>query len=697
MRSPIRHIIMFVAILSGISPDVTGQVENFDDQMEKSVEILDDENVSADLIEDLVNMCEKPVNLNNAKEDEINSIPYLTPPQRKSLMDYLSAYGEVFTLYELLSIPGYDSVILKKIHPFIIILPSSEIPTPTPKNLIRFGHHDLILRCEQAFPRSMGYKCDDSLTSNNPESYYPGSPQRFYFRYTYSWFDKIRIGIAGEKDPGEQLFRGAQSQGMDFYAAYVSISNIGILKNLTIGNFRVAFGQGLTMGSGLSLGSVPGFSTNVSLANGIRPGLGMSEGSYLRGLSATIKIKRVEFSGFASYHPRDATITRVDSSSSIAEEISSLTTSGYHRTGKENEKRNALTEMVCGGNINFRMAPNQQFGFKTGLTVIYNRYSADLVPKFNPYNQFEFQGNQNINTGVDIQIRYRGNYFFGEVSRSWNRGMAWIAGAILTPEPRVCLTLICRDYQINYQNLYSNAFGQNSLNANERGIYVAVNAAVHPKINLSGYLDLFTFPWLKYRVDSPSHGVEFGASGTWQATKNVLIGIRYYQKNMQRNCPGNPDFPLHKLIDLNNKSYRFNIDWPLNSRLILKTRIEVKDARESAALRTYGFLVYQEAQLKTLKWLESVNLRFALFDIPAYASRIYVYEPEVLYGYSVPAYQGKGMRVCLVMKFGLARRMNLWLRGGITYYTDRNAVGTGLDLTEGNIRGELTGQVLIRL
>jgi len=688
---------MFMVILSGISINVTGQVETFDDQLEKSVEILDDDNVSAELIEDLVIICENPVNLNNTNEEQINSIPYLDPPHRKSLLDYLSAYGEVFTIYELLSIPGYDSVLIQKIQPFITILPFSDIPALTPKNLIRFGHHDLILRYEQAFPRSMGYQSDDSLTSIKPDSYYLGSPQRFYFRYTYSWFDKIRIGIAGEKDPGEQLFRGAQSWGMDFYAAYVSISNIGILKNLTIGNFRVAYGQGLTMGSGLSLGSVPGFSTNVSLVNGIRPGLGMSEGSYLRGLSATIKIKRVEFSGFASYHPRDATITRLDSSSSIAEEISSMTTSGYHRTAKENEKRNALMEMVCGGNINFSKAPNQQFGFKTGLTVIYNRYSADLVPKFNPYNQFEFQGNQNINTGVDIQIRYRGNYFFGEVSRSRNRGMAWIAGVILTPEPRVCITLIYRNYQATYQNLFSNAFGQNSRNANERGIYVAVNAAVHPKFNLSGYLDLFTFPWLKYRVDSPSHGAEFGAWGIWQTTKNVSIGIRYFQKNTQRNGPGIPDLAIRKLIDLNTKSYRFNIDWVLDSRLVLKTRIEVKDVRESASLRTYGFLVYQEAQLKTLKWLESITLRFALFDIPAYASRIYVYEPEVLYGYSVPAYQGKGTRACLVMKFGIAKSVNLWLRGGITHYTDRNSIGTGLDLTEGNVRGELTGQMLIRL
>jgi hypothetical protein len=69
----------------------------------------------------------------------------------------------------------------------------------------------------------------------------------------------------------------------------------------------------------------------------------------------------------------------------------------------------------------------------------------------------------------------------------------------------------------------------------------------------------------------------------------------------------------------------------------------------------------------------------------------------VLYGYSVPAYQGKGMRTCIVLKIKPARIVDLWVRGGLTYYTDRQEVGPGPDLTDGNVRCELTGQLLIRL
>jgi len=687
----------FLIFLTVISSSAIAQDDKLGEQIEKSAEFLETDQDYTEIFDDLMELSRNPVNINKTDEESVNTIPYLSVPQRKGLLDFLKTYGEVLSIYELQSIPGFDSVLIKKIQPFISISSPSKIPKPTPHNLVRFGHHDLLLRYEQVFPRSRGFLADDSVKVTDQDACYLGSPQRYYFRYTYNWFDKIKIGIAGEKDPGEQFFLGAQSSGMDYYAAYLSLNDLGILKKLIIGNFRVSWGQGLTFGSGLSLGSVPGFQMNIPMAAGIRPGLGMNEGSYLRGLAATLKIKKVEISGFASYHPRDATIVVTDTISSTMDEISSLVTTGYHRNAAELAKRNALTEFICGGNVSISMALSQQLGFKTGITGIYSRFSSSITPKTYPYNQFGFRGNENFNLGLDVQLRYKRFYLFGEVSRSRNRGMAWLTGVTITPDPRICITLIYRNYQPSYQNMFSNAFGQNSLNANERGIYAALSASIHPKFNLSAYLDLFTFPWMKYRVDSPSQGHEFGAMATWLAAGNVMIGIRYYQKNVRGNGPETEDQLTSKLTDFITRSYRFNIDWLIDSRLSLKTRIEVKEAGESALAHRFGYLVYQEASVKSFKWMENITLRFSLFDIPDYASRIYVYEPEVLYGFSVPAYQGKGIRGCMVLKFGITTKIDLWVKGGISFYTDRSAIGTGLDETDGNARSELTGQLLLKL
>jgi hypothetical protein len=314
----------------------------------------------------------------------------------------------------------------------------------------------------------------------------------------------------------------------------------------------------------------------------------------------------------------------------------------------------------------------------------------------NPYNKFEFRGNYDLNTGFDFQVRYRGTYLFGEIGRGLNGGMAWLTGVMLSPDPRVSVSLIVRDYQPKYQNIYSNAFGQNSLNANEFGIYAAVNAAIHPKVNVSGYFDYFRFPWLKYRVDVPVSGQEFGTVLGWKISWNMMINLRFYQKNNQSNETAEQIRITHTIGTYHTRSYRVGIEWlPVNG-LLLKTRVEARESGKASIKHSMGILIYQDLQIKALKWPETLTIRFALFDIPDYNTRIYMYEPEVLYGYSVPAYQGRGMRTCLLLKFGLPGKTDFWLRGGITSYSDRNTVGTGLDMTKGNTRGDLTGQLLIR-
>jgi len=666
------------------------------DRIEKIAEASEVEQDYSILSEDLPDNFAKPLNLNNLNEEDLGRIPFLNPELRRNLLEYLKTYGDVFSVYELQAVRGFDSVIIRRILPYITVLPATHVPRLTPRNLVRYGHHDLLVRYEQAFPRAVGYLADDSVRSSGPGSYYPGSPQKYYFRYTFNWFDRIKIGLAGEKDPGEQFFRGDQPKGMDFYTAYLCLNNIGILKTLVIGNFRATFGQGLTIGSGLSAGSIPGFSSGQS-ANGIKPGSGMNEGSYLKGLAATVKIKSVGISAFTSYHPRDATITRTDSISDQANEVSSLAGTGYHRTSSELEKRNALTELVCGANVNFSLAPNQQLGFRIGMTGIYYRYSADISSKLYPYNRFSFRGTQNLNTGMDLQLRYHGMYLFAEISRSLNHGLAWLAGMILSPDPAASVTLICRNYQPEFQNLFSNAFGQNAANANEQGIYAGLNAAIRHNVTLSGFVDIFSFPWLKYRTDTPVPGHEIGLMLLWKPSSTVSFNLRFSQKNTRINEEAAPDQIIHRLCDNITRSLRFGIWLLAGNGIEMNTRVELKENGAPGIRHPFGCLVYEEARLKLRKYPETLTLRFALFDVPEYPARIYVYEPEVLYGYSVPSYQGKGLRTCVVMKFGITRRLDLWLRGGITCYTDRQSVGSGLDMTQGNIRGELTCQCLVRL
>ncbi len=672
------------------------QFEELGEAIEKNVENLESENL-APMMEDLIDLTGKPVNLNKASEEDLEGIPFLSAQQRKSLAAYIQSYGEVVSVYELATIPGFDSTLIGKIEPYILIVQVYKTPSPSPRNLIRYGHHDLLVRYGELFPQAAGYVINDSEELQNPGPLYQGSPQRYYFRYCYQWFDKIKAGFAGEKDPGEQFFRGSQPYGMDYYAGYVSLSNLGIVKNLIIGNFRISYGQGLTLGTGVALGSTPGFPMTSNPVGGIRPSLSMNEGNYFRGAALALKSGHFEYGGFISYHSRDAAVTFPDSLDQERHEITSLISSGYHRTAMEVGKKNTVKELVYGGDISFTMAPGINFGFKVGITGLSYHYSAILTPAPHPYNQFSFRGCTNNNVGIHIQLRHPVCYVFGEVSRSGNNGMAWLAGAQVTPDPRIGITLIFRNYGIHYQNLFSNAFGQNSINANERGIYVALNGSLFSWLSLSGYLDLFTFPWLRYRVDTPAHGEEFGVMANIQVARKVMLNFRYYQKMVKRNQAAEPDSKIHRITDYLTSVYRFHLGWAPFMNVSLNSRLEFKKAGERNVELPMGFLLYQDVQIKTGKWPITLTMRYTLFDIPDYNTRIYVYEPEVLYGYSVPAYQGKGMGFCLVFSAGIGRHYKIWLRGGYICYTDRNFIGTGSEQTTGNDRMELTAQFMVKL
>ena len=675
----------------------TGQDFRDAEIVEKAAERLETDGISSELAEELTDLTVRPVNLNAATEEEINTIPYLNPAQQKSLFDYLGAYGEVFSIYELQVVHGFDSTLVKQIEPFITIRPKSNVPAPTPRNLWHFGHHDLLVRMEQQLPGSAGFLASDSAIAARPGYYYPGDAGKYYFRYNFNWFDKIRIGLAGEKDPGEQFFRGVQAGGMDFYAGFLSLQNTGIISNLVIGNFRAGFGQGLTFGSGLSLNSVPGFSANPSNSGGIRPGTGMSEGFYLRGIAVTIKLKPFTSSGFVSWHPRDATILQMDTVTGHTDEFSSFTQTGYHRVASELSKRNAVKELIAGGNINLTLAPSQRFGFRVGATAVYLKYSAKLSSGKECYKKFSFNGDQNLNTGFDFQVRYRGSYFYGEISRSLNGGVAWLCGMSLTPGPAITAGLIIRDYHADYQNLNSNAFGQNSLNANEQGIFLGINAALNARIILKGYLDLYKTPWLHYRADSPVTGAESGIMITWTPNHAVIFTTSFSRKNNQVNAPVFSGKAVHTLTENITRNYRLRLDLIPREPIRLTTRLDIKEHCSATNVSQYGYCLCQDIDFSTPAWFSNVKLRFAIFDIPDYESRIYVYEPEVLYGYSVPAYQGHGLRNCAVFTLKLSGNIKLNLRCGITWYSDRDQIGTGLDMTTGNTRYDLTGQLMVRL
>ena len=75
----------------------------------------------------------------------------------------------------------------------------------------------------------------------------------------------------------------------------------------------------------------------------------------------------------------------------------------------------------------------------------------------------------------------------------------------------------------------------------------------------------------------------------------------------------------------------------------------------------------------------SLSGRVALFGTDDYDSRQYVYERDVLYAFSFPAYFYRGLRHYVLMQYNLGRHLDVWLRWARTDLTNRDTVGSDLD------------------
>ena len=670
------------------------------DKIEGIAENTDAELDYTDLIEDLKYYRENPVNLNYAKEEELKRLYFLNDLQINNLLVYIQIHGELVSIYELQLIKGFDTDLINKILPYITISKEKPKYKFSFKKMLKYGRNQFIIRYQRILEEQEGYKSiNDSDLIANPNSRYLGSPDKIYLRYGYNYFNKIRIGLTTEKDAGEVFFKkninnaiyelvdDKINNGFDFYSAFLYLKDFGIIKTLAIGDYHLQFGQGLTMWSSLAFAKSADATNVKRYAYGIKPNTSVNENKFMRGIATTINIKNFDISVFYSRKKIDANITETDSLTNEILFISSLQETGSHRTPNEITDKNVIEETVLGGNISYK-----NHRLKLGATAFKTELGTDLKKIIYPYNQFEFNGNENTNVGLDYSYLLKNISLFGEVSQSMNGGMAFLQGMTMMLDPRLTLSIIYRNYQKDYQNLFSNAFAENSKNANEQGLYTGIRARLHPKWILYVYIDNFNFPWLKFRVDAPSTGNEYLAQLDYNLSRKTHMYFRYRQTNKQINNTNEINY-IDYLDNTNKQNFRYHIAYSISRSFILKNRVEYVYYKQGEKKTNHGYMIYQDVAYRPPEKRYTFILRYALFDTDTYDERVYVYENDVLYAFSVPSYYYKGSRFYLLIKYDISRNFDFWLRYAQSYFSNRTTISSGLDEVDGNVKSEIKAQV----
>ncbi len=668
----------------GQREDLEVSKQNIIEQRIELIASLVDESVDLDytnLLEDFSYYFENPIDLNKGDFDALRELYLVNEVQINALQRHLEMYGPLKSIFELQSVNHFDLNTIRLIQPFITVGAPNLLSTFSWRDLWKEGSHDLFLRYRRTIQQQAGY-LPDPQTGEAPA--FLGSPDYLFTRYRFQYKKNIIAGFTLEKDAGESLERGP-----DFYSAHLFIRNNTRLKALAIGDFQAQFGQGLTFWNGLGFGKSPFVMNTKRNANGLRPYTSVNEALFLRGGGATIKLGKFELT--ALYSNKNIDGNRVNAVDSAAVDdglvVSSLLLSGLHRTPNELADKGAVNEQVGAGNIKY-----QTRTFSAGLIASHTVYSAAVTPDQALYQINRFSGKTATNIGLDYQKVFRNFNLFGETSRSANGGFATLNGIVGSLHPRLSVSVLQRWFSDDFQTRYFNVFSENTIPQNERGVFAGFEANIAKGWNLTAYTDQVRFPWLKFRIDAPSRLNENFIQLNYKPDKKQDFYVRYRIRERSINAGDEMsriDFTIPERI----QEIRLNAIYQPHPNLQMRSRAEWRIyQRENQGVQR-GYLVYQDFIWKKQGSKISFNTRYAIFNCPDFNTRIWAYESDVLFAFSIPAHSGLGTRAYAMIKWDIRRGMDLWVRYAQWVYTDRQEIGSGNTLIEGQRRGDLTVQL----
>jgi len=678
------HILLFFLGFASLGYSQTKSEEK-NEIIEQRIEYIGGDNESIDystLFDNLYYYYDHPVNLNQVKQlDVLLELGLLSEIQVVNLKKHIEENGKLMTIYELQSVEMFDLPTIRNILPFSMVSSELFAPNVSFKEIMKNSSNELYTRNIRDLQQKKGY----SAKENEDDTRYLGSPDKLFVRYRFRYLNKISVGITGEKDQGEQFFRGDQKQGFDYYSAHFYLKDFGRLKALALGDYHFQVGQGLTLWSGLAFGKSVDVSTVKRNPAGIRQYASADENNFLRGGAATFALtEKIHLSAFYSRKKLDANVT--DTLDNVTNEVafSSLQNSGFHRTQSEYENKDAILETHFGGRIEYISS-----ALRIGANGFASRYGGEFDRKLSFYNQFEFASNQNFVAGVDYNYVLRNFNFFGEFSRSQNGGIAYVNGVLVSLDSRLSFTMLHRNYGKEYQNLLSNGLAESSNSWNEKGIFMGVEAKLNKSFTLTGSMDFFTFPWMRFQVYSPnSGGKEFITQLSYRKSRNFTAYFRYRRQEREVNN-SQVESAIYQLTQEYRTNYRLNVSMKITDYLSLRNRVEVSEYKKRDTKSEYGFLAYQDIVFKPKSKSYSFTARYALFDAQSFNARIYAYENDVLYYFYIPAYYKVGSRFYLTARYKYRKKFDFWIRYGVWNYRNEETLLSGLEEIQGNVRSDV--------
>ena len=257
------------------------------------------------------------------------------------------------------------------------------------------------------------------------------------------------------------------------------------------------------------------------------------------------------------------------------------------------------------------------------------------------------------------------------------------------------MSFVYRNISKGYQSLYSNAFTENTYPTNEKGLFSGITIKPTDAWRVDAYADMYRFPWLKFRVNAPTTGSDYLIQLTYKPNKLLEIYTRF--KTEKKFINYNPDeFIVSPVIPKPRQNWRTQFSYKLNPSFTIRSRTESVWFDKNGQGAEKGFLLYADVLYNPVLKPFTANIRLQYFETEGYNSRLYAYENDVLYSFSIPTFYGKGYRYYFNTSYDVSRKISLWARLAQSLYPNTSTIGSALDEIPKNHKTEIKFQALYK-
>ena len=607
----VKRLFLIIGCLLGV---LTSSAQSLDDIISDiynavtEIDAVDFEQLQTDLYALNAN----PIDLNHTNEEELEQLYFLSPRQIDDILLYADRHP-FENLYELRLIPSLADYEIRDLLPFVQITGKASDDTYNilyAREVFAHAKHELVARVD----------------ARNIEDTTGTDPIFAQFRYRFDYQRRVTFGA--------QLRRQVGGMAQDLqYGAYLQLTDIAPhVHKIVGGNYQASFGQGLVLAPVFHSGK----SMYVASAGMQRQGLryyGGADGAGMHGAGTTLRWewgKNTRLDASALYSMRRA--------------------------------NDSTWQHTVGANLTLRHKR-----LELQLTGIENIWSDSIHPYHNAkYNKHYFRGFHQAVLGASVRYNYGWFDVFGEVATSQNHhwGFGTLVGCRFYPADGVSLIALYRYYSPWFDNAWGYGFSETSRINDENGGYIGFDITRLKNWRFSGYGDVFYFCGYKYGLGDATKTIGYDAMFETQYHSNQQSQITNHKYWLS--------FRLRaKKKGSSTYSARFQFDWS-------KGPWSLRTTADGNYVSNYGLSIAQDvafdfSKLSTLNSQLPLSLRLRLqgFDAQNWSNRIYLYEHDVLYSFSIPATYGLGGRAYLCLKWQIIDQLALYLRVSETVYSSQ--------------------------